>query len=282
MNDLQKRLLVIFKAFAEVCEKHNLSYFLNGGSCLGAIRHKGFIPWDDDIDVMMPREDYEKFLTLQKEYEGTPYFIQCWKTDPHYIYGYAKLRDSSTTFIEDNYVNHRINHGVWIDIFPIDGMSKKPIDRAKCAKKVKFIWWQTYMAYLPALLRKVHKRTFFKDIGLNIVGGLFYILDIAHFRNRRMDRYAKKLSINDSALSGNMFGFTFKKAAMDSDIFKDYVYVDFEDTKARVMKRYDDYLTLIFGDYMTPPPVKEQEGHHYNKGFSLEEGYEEYMKRNRM
>ena len=152
MNDLQKRLLVIFKAFAEVCEKHNLSYFLNGGSCLGAIRHKGFIPWDDDIDVMMPREDYEKFLTLQKEYEGTPYFIQCWKTDPHYIYGYAKLRDSSTTFIEDNYVNHRINHGVWIDIFPIDGMSKEPIDRAKCAKKVKFIWWQTYMAYLPSLI----------------------------------------------------------------------------------------------------------------------------------
>ena len=240
MNDLQKRLLAIFKAFAEVCEKHNLSYFLNGGSCLGAIRHKGFIPWDDDIDVMMPREDYEKFITLQKEYEGTPYFIQCWKTDPHYIYRYAKLRDSSTTLIEDYYVN------------------------------------------LPALIRKVHKRTFFKDIALNIVGGLFYILDIAHFRNRRMDRYAKKLSINDSALSGNMFGFTFKKAAMDSDIFKDYIYVDFEDTKARVMKRYDDYLTLIFGDYMTPPPVKEQEGHHYNKGFSLEEGYEEYLKRNRI
>ena len=141
MNDLQKRLLVILKEFARVCGKHNLRYFLNGGTCLGAIRHKGFIPWDDDVDVMMPREDYEKFLTLQYEYEGTPYFIQSWKSDPRYTYGFAKLRDSSTTFIEDFYRNHRINHGVWIDIFPLDGMAKKPIPREKCAKRVKFMWF---------------------------------------------------------------------------------------------------------------------------------------------
>ena len=69
---------------------------------------------------------------------------------------------------------------------------------------------------------------------------------------------------------------------MDSDIFKDFIYVDFEDTKARVMKRYDDYLRNIFGDYMKFPPKEQQVGHHYNKGFSLEEGYEDYMKRNRI
>ena len=279
MNDLQKRLLVILKEFVRVCEKHNLRYFLNGGTCLGAIRHKGFIPWDDDIDVMMPREDYEKYLTLQSEYEGTPYFIQSWKSDPRYIYGFAKLRDSSATFIEDFYKNHQINHGLWIDIFPLDGMSKKPIPRERCAKRVKFIWFETYMSYMPQLIRKVKKETWFKDICLNIVGGLFYIFDIAHYRNRVMDHYAKKLKMEECALSGNLFGWTFKKAAMDTDIFMDYVYVPFEDMEVRVMRRYDDYLKNIFGDYMKYPPIEQQVGHHHNKGFSLTMGYKEYMKK---
>ena len=124
MNELQQKELELFKAFVRVCEKHNLKYFLVGGSALGAIRHKGSIPWDDDIDVGMPREDYDKFCELQYEYEGTPYFIQNFKSDPCYIYNYGKLRDSSTTFIENTYKNNRINHGVWIDIFTIYGFSK--------------------------------------------------------------------------------------------------------------------------------------------------------------
>lgn len=278
MNDLQKKLLEILKEFDKVCVKHNLRYFLNGGTCLGAIRHKGFIPWDDDVDVMMPREDYERFLKLD-DFKGTKYFIQCWRTDPRYTYGFAKLRDSSTTFIEDWYKNHQINHGVWIDIFPLDGMSDKPIPREKCANKVKYIWYNTYLNYLPNLIRKPKKETWFKDILLNIVGGLFFWLDFGHYRNKRMDKFAKKIPFETAVLAGNLFGFTFKKAAMDKHIFDDYVYVDFEDTKFRVMKRYDDYLTNIFGDYMKYPPLDQQVGHHHNKGFSLEIGYEEYMKK---
>ena len=91
MNDLQKCQLDLLKAFVAVCEKHNLRYFLVAGSCLGAVRHQGFIPWDDDIDVGMPREDYDKYIELQKEYEGTKYFIQTYKTDPHYLYNFAKV-----------------------------------------------------------------------------------------------------------------------------------------------------------------------------------------------
>ena len=138
MNALQEKQLNILKYFIKVCEKHNLQYFLVGGSTLGAIRHKGFIPWDDDIDVGMPRKDYDKFVELQSEFEGTPYFIQTFKTDPCYIYNYGKLRDSSTTFIENTFKQHRINHGVWIDIFPIDGFSKEMMPREKLAKKVTY------------------------------------------------------------------------------------------------------------------------------------------------
>lgn len=282
MNEIQTHLLKMLKDFIKVAEKHNLRYFVNGGTCLGAIRHKGFIPWDDDVDVMMPRSDYDKFLTLQNEFKDTPYFIQTWRTDPHYVYCFAKLRDSSTTYIENYYAAHRINHGMWIDIFPIDGMSYKEKKREKCAKRVKFVWYESYMSYLPQLTRKFKKETFFKDLGLNIVGGLTYIFDIFHFRQRIIERHCRHYSFDKAVLAGLYFDFDTKHAAMDKHIFDEFTLMDFEDIKVRVPKDYDKYLTMLFGDYMTPPPKEKQVGQHKNKGYSLTEGYKEYMKRNRI
>ena len=282
MNELQKKQLEILKEFIRVCDKHNLKYFLVGGTALGAIRHKGFIPWDDDIDVGMPRDDYDKYIELQNEYEGTPYFIQTWKSDPHYTYNFAKLRDSSTTFIENFYKNHRINHGVWIDIFPIDGMSKEMKPREKLAGRVKRIWFNVYLAYLPGLFRHIRKEMFFKDLGLNIVAGLFYIFDIAHYRNKHIDRLVKRIPLSEAVQAGNHFGFNMKKEAMPVEMFKEFVKVPFEDIEAYVLKDHDKYLTYLYGDYMKLPPADKQVGHHYNSGLSLTEGYEEYMRKHKI
>jgi len=282
MNDLQKKQLDILKAFISVCEKHHLQYFLVGGSTLGAIRHKGFIPWDDDIDVGMPRKDYDEFIKLQHEFNGTPYFIQNFKSDPCYIYNYGKLRDSSTTYIENFYKQHRINHGVWIDIFPIDGFSKVMMPREKLAKKVRHIWRQVYFSYLPALRRKVHARTFFKDILLNIVAGLFYVFDIAHYRNKHVEKFVRKIPIEEAVMAGNFFGFNMKREAMDANIFKEFIKVPFEDIEAYVPKDYDTYLRNLYGDYMKFPPKEKQVGHHHDSGLSLEKGYEDYIKEHRI
>ena len=282
MNELQQKQLDILKAFIKVCNKYNLEYFLVYGTALGAIRHKGFIPWDDDIDVAMPRKDYDKYIELQKEYEGTPYFIQTFKSDPCYIYNYAKLRDSSTTFLENAFKNHRINQGVFIDVFPVDGMSKEEGDREKIGKKNKFIWRQVYFSYLPALRRKVHKRTWFKDILLNIVAGLFYVFDIAHYRNKRVERFVRQVSFEEAKMAGIMFGFTWRINCMPADIFRETIKVPFEDIEVRVVKDYDRYLTLLYKDYMKFPPKEQQVGHHYNSGVSLEQGYEDYMKEHRI
>jgi len=278
MNPLQEKQLELLKAFVRVCEKHNLQYFLAYGSALGAIRHKGFIPWDDDVDVVMPRKDYDEYIKLQYEYEGTPYFIQTFKSDPCYIYNYGKLRDSSTTFLENAFRNHRMNQGVFIDIFPLDGMSFTVDNKKKAVKRNRFVWRQVYWSYLPALRRKIHARTFLKDILLNIVAGLAYVFDIAHYRNKRVEKYARKIPLEQSALAGTIFTYGSLTGCMETELFKETIKVPFEDTEVNVLKEYDKYLTNLYGDYMTFPPKEKQVGHHYNSGVSMEQGYLDYMK----
>ena len=283
MNDLQKKQLEILKQFVRVCEKHNLRYFLVGGTCLGAARHKGFIPWDDDVDVGMPREDYDKFVKLQSEYEGTPYFIQTWQTDPRYCYNFAKLRDSSTTYIENYFALHRINHGIWIDIFPIDGLSLKDNKpREKYKNKILFIWYEVYMSYFPQMRRKFHKRTFFKDLGINILATLSWILDIAHYRRKICERHMRKVPYDKAVLVANFCGTNPKKEAMPKTLFEEFTKLPFEDIEVSVPKDYDAYLTYLFHDWRQLPPEDKRVGHHLNKGLSLTQDYKSYIKEHKI
>ena len=282
MNDLQQVQLNILKEFIRVCKKHNLTYYLVGGTCLGAVRHKGFIPWDDDIDVGLPRKDYDKFIELQDEFKGTGLFIQTYKSDPKYIYNYAKLRDSRTTYIENYYKTIQINHGVWIDIFPIDGMSKIVKDPIKFKGKVKRTWFNVFLEYPWSMRRKFSKRTFFKDLGLNLIAILFFWTNCFHYRNKHVDRVVTKIKYDDAVLVGNYFGTNAKKEAMPKEIFEEGSKGIFEGVEVSLPKDADRYLTLLFRDYMKLPPLDKQVGHHYNSGYSLTQGYEEYIKEHRM
>ena len=278
MTDLQKVQFELLKKFIEVCDKNNLTYFLVGGTALGAVRHKGFIPWDDDIDVGMPREDFEKFVLLQKEFDEKNYFIQTWKTDPCFVYNYAKLRDSNTTFIEDHFANHRINHGAWIDIFPIDACPDVSKNPKKFRKHVLWTWKQVFLSYLWGLRRKIHRRTFFKDIGLNIVAGLFFWGNIGHYRNKKVDKKLTKIPYSTALFLGNWLGTNPKKEAMDRNIFDGVSKATFEGLEVNLPKDYDKYLSNLYGDYMTPPPADKQIGHHHDKGLDLTKSYLDYMK----
>ena len=112
-------LLDLLIELDEVCTRNNLRYFILGGTLLGAVRHKGFIPWDDDIDVCMPREEYEKLLKLQNEFKH-PYFLQTPYTDPNFFWSSTKLRNSNTTQIVDMFKYQGFNQGICITIFPLD------------------------------------------------------------------------------------------------------------------------------------------------------------------
>lgn len=120
LRRLQLAELEILDAFVLVCEKYGLRYYLVGGTLLGAIRHQGFIPWDDDIDVAMPREDYDRFADVAALALGPQYFYQSPETDPHYFLTYAKVRKNGTEVYEDRFRNSKFHKGLFIDIFPLD------------------------------------------------------------------------------------------------------------------------------------------------------------------
>ena len=120
MQLLRQKELELLKIFIEVCDKLQLNYFAVEGTLLGAVRHQGFIPWDDDIDVGMMRQDFEVFVQQAGKLLPEGFFLQTHQTDPEYAQHFAKLRNSDTVFLETTYKNLNINHGIYIDIFPFD------------------------------------------------------------------------------------------------------------------------------------------------------------------
>ena len=130
--------LEIFKVFLDIANKLDIKYYLIGGTLLGAVRHKGFIPWDDDIDVGLPRKDYEKFIAEAQKYLPDYYFLQTYETDPEYPLSFAKIRDSRTTYLETALNNKKINHGVFFDIFPLDFYPENEKDQDIFDRKADF------------------------------------------------------------------------------------------------------------------------------------------------
>lgn len=125
MNAIQKKVFQLFKMFVQICDRLQMEYFMLCGSALGAIKYGGFIPWDDDIDVGLYREDYERFCKEAPMLLPKKFFLQNYASDPDFPAIYSKLRDSSTTSIEKSVAKLPINHGISIDIFPLDGYPKK-------------------------------------------------------------------------------------------------------------------------------------------------------------
>ena len=126
LKEIQLKML---KEFINICNKLDLKYYVIGGTALGTIRHNGFIPWDDDIDVGMPRHDYEKFILMGQSLLSQGYFIQTHISDPLYPNNFAKIRDSSTTFIEQVVKDIDMHHGVYLDVFPLDGVAPSKLKK---------------------------------------------------------------------------------------------------------------------------------------------------------
>ncbi len=270
MNELQKVELDLFSCFTETCEKLNLNYFLVCGSALGAARHGGFIPWDDDMDVGMYREDYNKFMELAPALLPEGIFLQNYKTDPKYAHVFAKLRNSNTTYIEKSAVDMDINHGVYIDIFPLDGCPEDPSERKKLNFKKKY-----YRTLLASAFKKPES---FKG------KMLISILRVFGFHKRTakiLEKYEALISgypVKGSKLICNHGTWYGEKDYISAEFYGKGSDIIYEGMKARVPEKCEEYLTALYGDWRTPPPPEKQRGHHFYEICDTEKPYTEYMK----
>ena len=270
MNDLQKIEFDLFRCFIEICEKLNLRYFIIEGSAIGAARHGGFIPWDDDLDVGMFREDYNKFMELAPEILPKGIFLQNHKTDSSYPYIFAKLRNSNTTYIQTGLAHINMNHGVYMDIFPLDGYPEKRFEQ----KKLEFV-----IKYYGAQCSCSEKAT--RTWKGAMLSGILRVLG-CHKRTDKIlakfERYISKFPVNGSKFICN-FGSPYgKKDYILSDYYGEGAYLMFEGLKVRVPANYDGYLTSLYGDWRMPPPLDKQKGHHYYDICDTKKPYTDYVK----
>lgn len=255
MKELWAIELDLLSEIERVCKKYKLTYWANGGTMLGAVRHHGFIPWDDDIDIMMPRKDYNKFCNVAKKEFAYPYFLQTEYSDPTSFRTHAQLRNSATTCILINEIRQAsFNQGVFLDIFPIDRIpdNKDDFEKLKADAKKEYEKAAYFRnSYLTKLVFSRHPRFFVKNT-IQFLLKPFIKIFYKRLVQKPYHRYELILSrfddIDTKEFSLLICNFAFVHPRLRSDYSKT-VYLDFEFTKVPVPYNYEDNLTRVFGDW---------------------------------
>lgn len=263
LEEQKKIQLEILKKVKEICDSNNINFFLGGGTLLGAVRHKGYIPWDDDIDIMMMRTEYERLLEIfDKECNDNRYKLLSYNNDKDYYYPFAKIVDLRTTILEYPYKKIE-NMGVYIDIFPIDFL---PDDDKKINKLYKR--YKTGNRIMDAY--KVDNIEEFTQNKLKLLlkKPLRWIIQKFKFYKiilKMMDGLGKKY--NNTKKVACISGRYFEKEIMPSDYISDYVFLEFEGEKFKAPIGYESYLAKHYGDYMKLPPKEKQMSNHSNVAY---------------
>lgn len=258
VDDVKKVELDILLQFQRLCEKEGLTFFLAGGTLLGAIRHHGFIPWDDDVDVIMPRTDYEKLIEiLRSNSVGEDILIQCLELD-NTEYPYAKLVNKQT-LIREKYVQEKENGSIWIDIFPIDIV---PESELECRRKCKEI------SFYRLLLTISHSRPFNARNVRKKIGKIILYPMLKLIGSKRLARkiHNKVLNFTVEKSSYRMvlvWGYGMKER-LSREVFAESVEVEFEGYNFPAPIGWHEYLTSLYGDYMILPPKAERVTHEFD------------------
>lgn len=257
LRELQLKQLDMLVYFKQFCEKNNLTFYLIGGCLIGALRNGGFVPWDDDIDVMMPRSDYEKLSVLWKEQHADGRF-RLLKTDDEIFTGniFTTITDTNYTMVKTNQTEVDIPHGLVLDVFPLDVCPD-----SRFARKMQYIWTMLYSLFLAQIVPENHGGLigFGSRLLLGVIRGKKLRNKIWRFCEKKMSRY--KLSEN-KCVTELCSGPHWMKLEYPKHIYDGVDYVTFEGLKMPCMSGYDEYLTKVFGDYMQLPPKEKQVPHH--------------------
>lgn len=253
LRQIQLIQLEMLKEVDRICNLCGIHYNIIAGTLLGAVRHKGFIPWDDDADVALVREEYEKFrIACEKELDHSRYYFQDHRNTPGYRWGYGKLRKKDTLFLRENQEHMPYEQGIFIDVFPLDAVSEYKCVRAlqnfKCFCIRKIMWapvgkiavknpfwkgWYRLLDHIPA----------------NVIYG--YFNKYVQKRNRKKTKWVRILTF---PTPNKEYGYLRKWYDNSEPI-------EFEDGVFWGIKDYDEYLSFKFGDYRELPPIEKRKVH---------------------
>lgn len=270
MNALQEKELELLRLFIEVCEELGLTYYLVCGSALGAVKYGGFIPWDDDVDVALPRKDYEVFLGKASEMLPEWVFLQNHRTDRFYPGLGSKLRNSNTTFIEKSAMKIPMHHGIFIDVFPLDGYPSDP-EEAKALERVKRREYRKRYVRLVPFLHRDMGLTF--NSLLNRLLGAFSDTSVAC---RKTEIIISAYPTDGCEIWCNHANSMSKKEYAPASWYGGGAVFEFEGLKVKIPSEWHSYLSQKYGDYTQDLPEDEKVPSH---GFVVdtERSYLEYL-----
>jgi lipopolysaccharide cholinephosphotransferase len=261
LRKLQLVELDILKEIHRVCKENKIKYWLTGGTLIGAIRHNGFIPWDDDIDIAMCREDYNKFLIVAPKELKTDLHLQNWEFEPNFGPPYTKVRKNNTVLVEAGSQYADIHHGIFVDVFVYDKFPLKKIDIIKVKFSMQILlrmllvksgitpwkginrtspyWWAFFLPF--RVIAKFVSLSYMKKVYKNCV---------------------QKANHTDSQWLFNSCESNDEKHPIPEKYVKKVVLHRFEDSEFYIPTEYDKLLRHFYGDYMKLPPPEQREGHH--------------------
>ena len=281
LAELHGALLVLLKKFDAVCSKYGIQYSIGFGTMLGAVRHKGFIPWDDDVDIIITRENYEKLVRVPSEEYGDRFFFQTVASDPGYPYNTARLRLNHSSMIYDKWIDAGFNQGIYIDIITLDNVPDSALAE----------YWQKLRIIALTPFRFMRNKSVFFSGGTNIPAGLKKVmyavlsrfpLDAIYRHEVRVESKYKARRTKRIAFlgEGNLF---LKKwypvQPIPADSMTQFLYLPFEDTRLMCTRDYDKLLRQWYGDYMQLPPEEKRAVYHHPRFFSTTVSYRDYIER---
>jgi len=266
IQQIRKIQLHSLEVIHKYCNDHNLKYFLIFGTLLGSIRHNGYIPWDDDIDVMMPRKDYEYLISHFNEEDIHNKRIQNKYTDKDFIMCFSKLIDTTTIVYEEKAY---IPTGVWIDIFPYDNVPDNKIIRRHYLNEI----YRKNATYYLYNLKEYSSLALYKRIYIKLLKTI-YSKERMYKYFLKLEQYRKKYMNTDTKYSGLLywsFGRKYKQIAFPTELVEKVELHKFENLNLYIPSRYDEILRGCYDDYMTLPKKEEQHSNHNYKAYLLDD-----------
>ncbi len=271
LRALQQKSIEILSVFKDFCDRHGLLFYFCGGCCIGTLRHGGFIPWDDDIDVFMPRPDYERLTELwQEEMKGTKYAF-CRSNEKMFLRSLlSAIVDTETTFIKERQADLDIPHGVRLEILPLDGCPK-----SRLARRLQLVWGLMYQLYMN------QEPPTSKGKAIEIFGRLMLLLapgwkiryKLARFAEKKMSKYPFAECEKTTELCAR---WQYMRNEYPQSAFASATLKSFEGLDMPIPVGYDVYLKMAFGNYMTLPPEEGRIPKHDAVKIDLEKSYLNY------